>query len=174
MSGLIFRKATKLDKEPVRLLYHQAVETGKANGSSDWNDEYPSEEILEDDLISERLFVLIDVQTMVGAVSLMETDDLDQEPLGWAAVRSCVPVRLCVSAARQRQGLGERLMNSLAKYARDEGYESFRLLASHNNPAANRLYQKMGYSNLCRVHLYKKEFIAYELLLRNLRTRDIL
>lgn len=167
---LTFGKARPELADAIFALYQRAMLAGRQNGSSNWDEDYPTREFLAEDLALERLFVLHDGETLVAAtlvaaVSLLETDDLDAEPLGWRDVRSCVPVRLCVAPEQQGRHLGELVMRHLMDYAKEQGYESMRLLAAITNPAANRLYTRMGFACLGTVAMYGEEFKAYEKLL---------
>lgn len=162
---LTFSQARLEDADAIFALYQRAMLAGRQNGSSNWDEDYPTREFLAEDLALERLFVLHDGETLVAAVSLLETDDLDAEPLDWRDVRSCVPVRLCVAPEQQGRHLGELVMRHLIDYAKEQGYESMRLLAAITNPAANRLYMRMGFACLGTVAMYGEEFKAYEKLL---------
>lgn len=162
---LTFSQARLEDADAIFALYQRAMLAGRQNGSSNWDEDYPTREFLAEDLALKRLFVLRDGETLVAAVSLLETDDLDAEPLGWRELRSCVPVRLCVAPEQQGRHIGELLMRHLTDYAKSQGYESMRLLAAVENLAANRLYTRMGFSCLGAVALYGTDFKAYELVL---------
>jgi ribosomal protein S18 acetylase RimI-like enzyme len=71
---------------------------------------------------------------------------------------------LCVSPKSQGRRIGEQMMNYLIEYAKQQGYQSMRLIAVVNNAAANRLYRRMGFAFLGIVQLYGKRFNAYELV----------
>lgn len=145
-------------------LYQNVRELGREDGSCDWEDEYPGRAMVEDDLAERRLFVLQDEGDIIAAVSLLETDDLDAEPVGWTEAEHRVPARLCVAPWRRGEGLGEALMRRLEDHARKQGCRAFRLIASSSNPAANRLWEGLGYRFKDRVSMYGKVFRAYEKL----------
>ncbi|MBN2394498.1 MAG: GNAT family N-acetyltransferase [Anaerolineae bacterium] len=159
-----FRKARPDQADAIFSLYGEVVVEGEKNGTSHWSEEYPTRVFLDEDIESQRIFVLEDGNTIIAAVSLLETDDLDDEPVGWKDVKSCVPVRLCVSPKYQGQHIGEHIMNCLIDYVKPQGYQSMRLLAVVNSIAANRLYTRMGFVCLGVVHLYEHSFNAYELV----------
>jgi ribosomal protein S18 acetylase RimI-like enzyme len=160
----LFQKAHPGQSDAIYALYREATVTGNVNGTSDWSDEYPTKDILDDDLRLQRLFILQENDELIAAVSLLETDDLDGEPVGWKNLKSCVPVRLCVSPDHQGKRIGERVMDCLIEYVKPLGLQSMRLLAAVNNHAANHLYRRMGFAFLGEVHLYEKNFNAYELV----------
>jgi len=157
-----FRKAQPDQADAIFSLYREVVAEGKKTGASHWSEDYPTRAFLDEDIELQRMFVLEDGNTLIAAVSLLETDDLDDEPVGWQDVRSCVPVRLCVSPEYQGQRIGEHIMNCLIDYAKSQGYKSMRLLAAENSIAANCLYTRMGFVCLGVIQLYDRSFNAYE------------
>lgn len=159
-----FSKARPDQADAVFSLYREVVAEGKKTGGSHWSEDYPTRAFLDEDIALQRMFVLQGGTTLIAAVALLETDDLDDEPVGWQDVKSCVPVRLCVSPGHQGQHIGEYTMNCLMDYAKSQGYQSMRLLAAVNGVAANRLYTRMGFVCLGVVQLYGTSFNAYELV----------
>lgn len=163
-SNYSFRKAQRDQADAIFSLYREAMVEGRKHGTTDWSEEYPTREWLDEDLELQRVFVLEAGTTIIASVVLLETDDLDNEPLGWQILKSCVPVRLCVSPKYQGQRIGEQMMNCLIGYAKQQGYQSMRLIAVVDNVIANRLYRRMGFTFLGVVQLYGKSFNAYELV----------
>ena len=160
-----FHKALLAELPAIYALYHEVITIGSKKGTTSWNENYPTLSIIRADIEADRLFTLRDEDHLVAAVALMETDDLDGEPLGWAAVKSCVPVRLCVAPGFQGLGFGEITLRALLKHCRSAGYESARLLAEVSNAPANRLYERLGFTPKGKTHLYESEYNAYEILL---------
>jgi ribosomal protein S18 acetylase RimI-like enzyme len=58
---------------------------------------------------------------------------------------------LVVSAGRQREGLGRRLMAQVAAWARGEGASELVLTVWNGNRAAEAFYERLGYRLLSRV-----------------------
>ena len=160
----LFSKARSDQADAIFSLYREVVAEGQKHGASHWSEDYPTRAFLAEDVALQRMFVLEESDTIIAAVSLLETDDLDDEPVGWQDVKSCVPVRLCVSPKYQGQRIGEYMMNCLIEYVKPLGYQSMRLLAAENSIAANRLYTRMGFVCLGVVQLYGMSFNAYELV----------
>ena len=146
-------------------LYDDARTAGRKTGSCDWTDDYPNSKILTEDIENRCIFIVEEGGKIIGAFTILKTDDLDSEPLHWTPVNSCVPVRICIAPDRQGKGLGTQLMHELASTAKESGYQSLRLLASVKNTPANRLYQRAGFKSKGNVHLYGSNYIAYEYLL---------
>jgi len=161
----VFRKAIFDEEQAILSLYNEVKEKGKVDGTSDWDDDYPNKEILKDDLDNHRIFVLIDGNEIIAAISIFEEDEQNIQSLDWAKVKACFLVRLCVSPKYQSKGIGEKMMRNINGYAKDKGFKATHHLAAKVNTAANRLYKRMGYRDLGLIHLYDTDFIAYEMLL---------
>jgi len=96
--------------------------------------------------------------SFTGGISL----SLLKETLGTAAVLRAAPVLalfqrrrvpgqllmdgIAVSPAMRGCGIGTQLLNRLIEYARSEGYRSIRLDVIDTNPAARRLYERIGFT----------------------------
>jgi ribosomal protein S18 acetylase RimI-like enzyme len=50
-----------------------------------------------------------------------------------------------VSSKMRGRGIGTKLLHSLVEYAKKEGYQSVRLDVIDTNPAARRLYERVGF-----------------------------
>jgi len=162
---MIFRNAILDEKRVILDLYDEVKKAGQISGYSDWNEYYPTAEILEADYREKGIFVLEENDKIIAAVSLLASDDLDNEPLGWANLKSCVPARLCVSCEYQHKGIARLVMQNAIAHAKSRGFQSIRLLASVINIPANRLYAGMGFIKKGNVSLYGIDFVAYEYLI---------
>ncbi|MGB4869436.1 MAG: GNAT family N-acetyltransferase [Candidatus Promineifilaceae bacterium] len=110
-------------------------------------------------------------KTAQGALTNGISFRLLQEELGYAgAVRAVliltlfqrkqVPNQLLmdgisVSPKMRGSGIGTNLLHSLLAYAQQEGYQSVRLDVIETNPAAQRLYERVGFVSI------KTEHFAY-------------
>ncbi|MBF6595893.1 MAG: GNAT family N-acetyltransferase [Thermaceae bacterium] len=82
--------------------------------------------------------------------------------------RKCVSGQLlmdgiAVSPKMRGGGIGTRLLHRLIEYARNEGYQSLRLDVIDTNPAARRLYERVGFT-LVRTEsfVYLKWLLGFE------------
>jgi len=160
-----FRIASKIEEDQILSLYDAVKAKGKIDGTSDWDEDYPNREILKDDLKNSSLYVLQDNNKIVAAISMVDEESPELQLLDWAKVKSCFLVRLCVAPEYQSKGIGEKMMHYISDTARERGFKATHHLAAEVNEAANRLYKRMGYRNLGRIHVYGTDFIAYEMIL---------
>ena len=171
MNDLVFRIAKEADEQAILDFYESVRKSGRESGTCDWADDYPSKEILADDIKNRRLwlseiFSESSEKKIAGTFSILETDDLDDEPLPWTAIKSCVPARIAVAPEMQGKGFGKLLLREIIAIAKKSGFQSLRLLASKKNDRANRLYQSALFVLKGEARLYGGEYIAYEYLIK--------
>ena len=64
------------------------------------------------------------------------------------------------------QGMGEAFTRRLLEEAKAQGRETARLLVSRDNPAAARLYQKLGFRTCGETRMYQVDWLCQELPLK--------
>ena len=165
MNIITIRSATNADITLIKDIYDDARSIGRKSGSCDWSDDYPNNLIITDDIINGNLSLVLLNSEPFAVFSLIDNDDLDHEPLNWKVCKSGVPVRICIKSQYQGKGFGKVIMKEMIKIAKEKGYESLRLLASVNNNPANNLYHSLHFLYKGSVHLYEKDFNAYELII---------
>lgn len=163
MNGI--RIAGCSDKESIYTLYEAAKAKGRRDGSSDWDEYYPNEAILDDDLQRSIVFVMEENGAIVASLSLIEYRFEEEQTIPWTEDNACFLTRLCVQPEKQGMGIGEIMMRHAGEYARSNGYKATHHLAAVANNAANRLYKRMGYISIGEVTRYETRFIAYEMIL---------
>ena len=160
--GTLIRPADPSETDAVEALYRRCVGLPGVT----WNENYPTREMAAEDIAAGQLHVLYEGESLVGAVTLLWHDDLDELPV-WnpAAVRPAVPVRLAVDPARQGQGWGRTLMEYAMRTARESGADSLRLLCACGNEAAAALYRRLGFAEKGGTEMYGHRYLCMEKLL---------
>ena len=140
------RLATSVDMDAIITLFRDAIADMNDHGIPQWDDIYPTEAILRDDLRQEQLYVLENEAGIVAAVVLNEACDPAYHTIAWQFPGPWVIVhRLCVTPRAQGQGVGRTLMAAVEDWARTRGYSAIRLDAFSLNPHALRMYDRLGY-----------------------------
>ena len=62
--------------------------------------------------------------------------------------------------------MGEAFTRRLLEEAKAQGRETARLLVSRDNPAAARLYQKLGFQTCGETRMYQVDWLCQELPLK--------
>jgi GNAT superfamily N-acetyltransferase len=119
----------------------------RAEGIGQWDDEYPSFEIVDADAQAHSLFKASMGNHLVGTVTLNDIQPEQYKPLLWRSKtgRALVVRRLCVHPEWQRQGIGAALLKFSLKFAKESGFRSVRLDAYTGNPRAQSLYHRHGF-----------------------------
>lgn len=165
------RLARASDVDQIVALYRLVGDLGRQNGSSDWDDSYPSRELARADVAESALWVLDIDGAIAAAFSLHAHGEPDEAPLSWSEGNSCVLSRLCVSPERQRGGMGKAMVRAVASVAASQGYEWLRLMTPTVNLAANAMYRRLAFAELGHFELDDIDFVCYESSLSRLRNQ---
>lgn len=159
-----FRKARSRDLQELMALFRAATEAMDAQGIPQWDEIYPSVEIVQADIDQEQMYVG-QVDGKIAVVFVLEPcREGDYESANWQypAERFVVLHRLCVHPRFQGQGIARQAMDYLEQAVRNSGYSCIRLDAFPQNPAAIRLYESRGYGKAGEITLRKGLFYLYE------------
>jgi GNAT superfamily N-acetyltransferase len=133
-----------------------------------WDDAYPTRDIVEADVARGALYVLEDRDgRCVASVALDATQSPEYAPLAWTGREPALVVhRLCVDPAEQGKGLAHRLMDFAESHAARSGYASIRLDAYTGNPRSVQLYRRRGYREVGQVYFPRRTlpFWCFELI----------
>lgn len=158
-------KALSHDANAINEMFEAAKAAGRKKCNSDWDEHYPNMEIIIDDINSKNLYIYEDNGRLRASITMIPEDPIDISPLTWEIPGGCFLTRLCVASEEQNKGLGEFMMREITEYSRAIGIRATHHLASAANPAANRLYEKMGYSRRGKVYCYEHYYHAYEMII---------
>jgi ribosomal protein S18 acetylase RimI-like enzyme len=161
----LFLRAVRSDADEIEMLYNAAKACGRENGTTDWDDDYPNRAFIDEDITNGALYTLRFNGELIATVSMLKDDDLEECDVVWTQNKACVLSRLCVKPQYQKRHVGEHVMHLITDQAKKEGYLATHHLAAVANPASLRLYDRMGYNKLGKVHMYDTDFYAYEKLL---------
>jgi ribosomal protein S18 acetylase RimI-like enzyme len=156
-----FERARPGDAEAVFRLFEEAKRRGRGRGTTDWDETYPTRDLVDEDIARGDLWTLREGGALVAAISMLPKEELDGDA-GWTEEHVCALARLCVDPLRQGQGIGAEMMRRITEEAARQGFRATRHLASVDNPAALRLYRRMGCRELGRLRLPYGDFIAFE------------
>ena len=146
MNTVQMRNATPADMPAVHAIYRAATANMQAHGLAQWDDLYPTANILDDDLARGELYVAETEAGVQAAVVLNETCDPAYANADWQFAGPALIVhRLCVHPAAQGGGLGRGLMAAVERWALEHGYADLRLDAYAQNLHAQRMYARLGY-----------------------------
>lgn len=131
-----------------------------------WDANYPTRDILSFDLAHGYLHVMEQNGQILGSVTLMISDDIEEQGYPFAqAVRPVVITRLCISPSYQKRGYAQALFDYACRAAKAVGFDAMHLLCDVRNIPALRLYERVSCREVCRGTLYGDFFSVREFLL---------
>ncbi len=152
------------DEAEVLALYRSLLGTP----GTTWNEYYPGPEEVTADTARGSLWCAWGEDGSLLAAASLGDDDSDIRDLScWApAAKSCELSRVGVRRDLHGQGMGEAFTRRLLEEAKAQGRETVRLLVSRDNPAAARLYQKLGFRTCGETRMYQVDWLCQELPLK--------
>ncbi len=122
-----------------------------------WTNNYPSLNIIENDLKKDCLFVLKNADKIIGSICINEEHELEYEKINWKFNTSRILVihRLVIEPNHQSRGYATILMNFAENYAKEKSYNSIRLDAYSRNHQVIEFYKKRKY--IVRGEIFFKE-----------------
>ena len=162
---LLIRPATVDDLPQLVHLLRECVTAMQRDGIDQWDDIYPTGEVLGADIEGGTIYVAShDSVPVVGAVVLDEHQAPQYSEVPWTIAGGKVGVvhRLMVHPDFQREGIARFLMEFIEGRAFELGFGVIRLDTFTQNPRALRLYQGLGYRDAGPVTLRKGLFRCFE------------
>ena len=159
-----FRKAVPSDFAAVMPVYQAAIRHMDEAGIHQWDKIYPSETDIKEDIRRGEMYLGLFGGAIASAFTLNSMQDEQYVNGKWEydGGRRAVVHRLCVDPARQSSGLGTQTMKYAGELLKAAGFESIRLDAFSQNPAALRLYEKLGFQRVGEAHFRVGQFYLFE------------
>jgi ribosomal protein S18 acetylase RimI-like enzyme len=116
-------------------------------GIDQWDDEYPSKEIVAAAISSQTLYLIGKEGSIFGGVGLDTEQPVEYRSCSWRfSMPALVVHHLFIHPAHWRNGLASSLMDFAESHAKNLSVSSIRLDAYTGNEAALSLYRTRGYS----------------------------
>lgn len=147
---IIYRKAFISELHDIFRLYRQSAQIMNDNGLYQWDDLYPAEKDIEDDIKKDQLYIGTIGGKTALAFSLSRDFDEEFSAGKWTCPDDSFYVihRLCVDPQFRKMGLAQAAMAHIESSLREIGVQSVRLDTFEENVSAFALYQKLGYKTV--------------------------
>ena len=137
---LTLANATEIDK--IITLYRRVIDTTFTT----WGKDYPSKELLINDIKNNNLY-LLKLDDNIVAVSFLGIKENDDESWVLPLSKPMSVARICVSPDFQSKGVGTMFMSLLTQKAKELGADGMHFHVCTKNPAAIKMYENVGFSN---------------------------
>ena len=152
------------DLQNIKDMYFKIIENMYSNNIKIWNEYYPNE-VFEEDIANENLYLLKENENILGAFAMYEHIN-PEEDIEWEDkdAKAYLLNRVGVNVEYLRQGIGKKLIESACEIASLKGAGYLRLLVSDVNNPAIELYTKCNFNKLKGIHeeRIREDFSLYE------------
>ena len=155
---MIFRKAKKNEAEAVLDLYKSVISMPFCT----WDESYPGEEEIKKDLSAGTLYVLEEKQELIGAVSIVPENELNDLDCWTVKENAREFARVVIRLDHQRKGLSVQLIEGIIKELQKQNAAAIHIAAAKENIPAQKLYQRMGFTFCGEAELYGHNFYLCE------------
>lgn len=167
---MIIKKAKISEIGEIMLMYKSCVEGMLANNIDQWDESYPNEDIIMQDLIAKTYFIVIEQNIIIAGINIDQNQDKTYLPLKWKDKKNqfLVVHRLAVKEAFWGRGIGKSLMSFTEKLAIKKGLNSIRLDTYSGNPKAMDFYKRIGYNEVGIINLKpnKNKYHCFEKIIK--------
>ncbi|WP_252863372.1 GNAT family N-acetyltransferase [Paenibacillus riograndensis] len=147
MSGDKIRNARRDEIGAIMELIAKCVQVMQAGGSDQWNESYPNQEVISEDVDNGTLYAYEEQGAIAGIIVLDEEQAEQYDAIDWAEGQGphLMMHRLAVHPEVQGKGIARKLIAFAEEHARSRGYTSIRLDTYAKNARALALYPSLGY-----------------------------
>ena len=166
----MIRKATLKDLPLIKAITAACAQNMIQQGIFQWNENYPSLEVLTKDVKAASVYVYLQEDKPIGTVVFSMKMDAFYAEVDWLTpnAKQLYVHRLAVHPNHQKQGIAMRLMDFGEALAKENQCLSVRLDTFSQNPRNNRFYQAREYQKVGQVFFAQKSphpFFCYEKIL---------
>lgn len=170
--AIILRKTVKADISEILVIFEDAKNYLKEQGSPQWQDGHgPTEDSILKDMAADASYVLVQNEAIIGTIALVGGVDSVYEAIEgeWQGDLDYVSLhRVAVSQRTRSKGLGKVLLEQSIEKAKELGYQDIRIDTYPANKPMLRLIDKVGFSYCGMVQFPFKhgERKAFQLLIQ--------
>lgn len=153
-----FRLANESELDNIIMLYSSAV----GNDYCTWNNEYPTMLEAMDDFNNRSLYVLTIEDQIIGAISIVPINELDDFE-GWNRKDNVREIaRVVMASDFQGLGLGKLMVANVLTVLEKNGYKAAHLSVALENKPAYKLYLSLGFVNRGEAFMYGGSYYLLE------------
>ena len=151
-------------------MYKSCVTGMVENGIDQWDESYPNDEIISEDLNVGTYYIAEIDETIIGGINIDNNQDDTYLALDWEDKSDSFLVvhRLGVKQELWNKKIGKYLMLFTEKLVLEKGLKSIRLDTYSGNPKAMEFYRRLGYTELGTIDLKpnKDKYYCFEKIIK--------
>lgn len=146
--NVTLRIAMPEDTSAIWAILSAAIERRKADGSNQWQDGYPNEEVIANDIAHQYGYVLTEDNEILGYAALLINNEPAYEAIKgkWLTNADFIVFhRVAISSDHLGRGLAKFLLQKIEEIAHNKGILSLRADTNFDNALMLHLFEKLGY-----------------------------
>jgi GNAT superfamily N-acetyltransferase len=144
-----FRQASASEVPQIWEIIQQAIVRRKNDGSEQWQDGYPNEDVIKQDITKGIGYVLIDDNIVAGYAAILINDEPAYEQLkgAWLTNGDFVVVhRVAISDDYLGKGLAQKIFLFVEDLAKGNNVFSIKVDTNFDNIPMLKILEKLGYT----------------------------
>jgi GNAT superfamily N-acetyltransferase len=163
--NLQLQKASTSHIPKIWEIIQKAIQRRKADGSKQWQDGYPNQESIKNDIRYEEGFVLTEGENIIGYCAVLINDEPEYANIEgkWLTEGDFVVYhRVAVAEEYLGKGFAKLMIESIHQYATEKGIKSVKADTNFDNQAMLKLFEKLGYQYCGEVYFRGSARKAFE------------
>ena len=140
--SIVFKLAEEKELNVIIKTYKDVI---KANFTT-WDENYPSKELVQEDIEKKTLYVLKNKDEIV-AISFLGPNENENEKWEYKLQNPLGIARICVAPKYQGQGFGKLMLKHLIKLAKEKRADGLHFHVAILNKVAIKMYLSCGFEN---------------------------
>lgn len=147
---MAIERAIESDLNEIVLLTKSCASNMISQGIFQWNEYYPSKEVLFNDIKLKQIWKYLFKDKIVGIIVLTEIEDIEYKDVKWLTnnAKNLYVHRLAVHPDFQGKGFARKLMDFAEEFGIENNYNSIRLDTFSQNKRNQRFYERRKYIKL--------------------------
>ncbi len=168
---MTIRLAEKKDIDRIMQIIADARESIGRLGIDQWQYGYPTRDIVKEDVLLHKSYVVLDGEKTVATFALMLHGEPTYKKIfcgAWIGEGDYLALhRIAIDSAHRGRGIAEEIVGFLCELANENGYESIRVDTHTGNIPMRKMLEKNGFEYCGTIHLLDGQArVAYEKLIR--------
>jgi ribosomal protein S18 acetylase RimI-like enzyme len=159
-------KGQMQDLSDILEIISKCIKHMESQGIYQWNEFYPSSDLIENDIKREDCYVLKANEKCIAYVAINEEQSPEYSQINWVTDGEKVLVihRLSVHPESQGNGIAKKILKFIEEFATENHYSGIRLDAYSGNAKALTLYENFGYKKAGQFYFPHRNlpFYGYE------------
>lgn len=166
---MILRKATFAELPAIWEILQQAIKQRKQDGSQQWQNGYPNEQTIRNDMMNEYAHILLENDVIVAYVAIIfGVEPAYEQIVGkWLTNDKYLVVhRVATANAAKGKGIATQLFQLLEKVATEQNVFSIKVDTNFDNIPMLKILEKLNYTYCGEVYFDNSARKAFEKVLQ--------